>query len=137
MATGLITAVNAGHEYPVLKSGNQPFQLLRDKHGFVVGASDKTKFTEYEIRLAPGDQLFLYTDGVPETQTADGHMFGTDRMLKALNEEEGVSPERLLLNVRRAVDSFIHGAKQFDDLTMLCLEYNGGRGGAKTEEAAP
>ena len=125
LASGVITAVNAGHEYPVLKSGGKGFELLRDKHGFVVGVSPKTKFTEYEIRLAPGDRLFLYTDGVPEAQTADKHMFGMERMVAALNEVPDAPPEQVLAHVRAAVDRFIHGAKQFDDLTMLCLEYRG------------
>ena len=84
--------------------------------------------------MAPGDRLFLYTDGVPEAQTADGHMFGVDRMLKALNEAPDATLEQLLNNVRGAVDGFNNGATQFDDLTMLCLEYRGQRGGGVLPE---
>ena len=62
---------------------------------------------------------------MPEAQTADKKMFGEDRMLRALNEDPHASPEHLLAHVRNAVDDFIDGAKQFDDLTMLCLEYRG------------
>ena len=132
LATGVITAVNAGHEFPVLKSGSQPFRLFRDKHGFIAGVSPKAKYTEYELRMAPGDRLFLYTDGVPEAQTAEKEMFGPERMVAALNQDPNAPLEQLLANVRTAVDSFIQGAVQFDDLTMLCLEY---RGSAETEDA--
>ena len=95
LTTGVITAVNAGHEYPVLRSGAQPFRMLKDKRGFVVGVSEETKFNEYELRLAPGDRLFLYTDGVPEAQTADQKMFGIGRLVSALNEAPDASPEQL------------------------------------------
>ncbi len=139
LTTGVITAVNAGHEYSVLRSGRQDFQMLRDKHGFVVGVSEKTKLTAYEIRMVPGDRLFLYTDRVPEAQKADGKMFGMERMIAALNEAPGALLEQVLANVRGAVDDFIDGAKLFDDLTMLCLEYRGcpdGQG-RKTEGEGP
>jgi sigma-B regulation protein RsbU (phosphoserine phosphatase) len=52
-------------------------------------------------------------------------MFGTERMLAALNEDPDGSPEQILVSVRHAVDGFVQDAEQFDDLTMLCLEYKG------------
>ena len=68
--------------------------------------------------------LFLYTDGVPEATDADENMFGTDRMVDALNMDPEAPPEKTLENVRNAVNEFIKDAEQFDDLTMLCLEYH-------------
>ncbi len=124
ISTGKIRAANAGHEYPALAQGGS-FTLLKDKHGFILGGMDGVKYKEYEIQLKPGDRLFLYTDGVAEAMDAENHMFGTDRMLKALNEEPEASPVRMLENVRKAVDGFVNGAEQFDDLTMLCIEYRG------------
>ena len=88
-------------------------------------------YREYEMTLTPGSKLFLYTDGVPEATNAANEMFGTERMLEALNREPGASPETLLRHVREAVDGFVLDAEQFDDLTMLCLEY---RGNETTEE---
>ena len=52
-------------------------------------------------------------------------MFGIERMLSALNEAPEDSPRELLQHVRTAVDGFVRDAEQFDDLTMLCLEYRG------------
>ena len=52
-------------------------------------------------------------------------MFGTDRMLEALNQDPEAGPVIILDNVQNAVNSFVQDAEQFDDLTMLCLTYNG------------
>ena len=99
--------------------------MLKDKHGFVVGGLEGICFKEYELQLTPGSRLFLYTDGVPEATNSENELFGTDRMISALNEEPAVPPEKILKNVRRRVDEFVQDAEQFDDLTMLCLEYKG------------
>ncbi len=125
ISTGKLTAANAGHEYPVVKHADGRFEVLKDRHGLVIGAMDGTRYNEYEMQLAPGEKLFLYTDGVPEASNAEEHMFGTDRMLIALNRAPDAPPMRLLENVRSAVDSFVKDAEQFDDLTMLCMEYRG------------
>ena len=125
LSTGRLTASNAGHEYPAMKRADGSFELLMDKHGFVIGGLDGIRYQNYELQMAPGDKLFLYTDGVPEASDKDLHLFGTDRMLTALNEESVSSPEQILDRVRRAVDGFVDEAEQFDDMTMLCLEYKG------------
>ena len=127
ISTGKLTAVNAGHEYPALMRPDGSFTLYKDKHSFVVGGISGTQYREYELQMEPGSKLFLYTDGVPEATDARNEMFGTERMLKALNREKGAAPEKLLINVRAAVDNFVKEAEQFDDLTMLCMEYKSGR----------
>ena len=124
ISSGRIVASNAGHEYPAL-SQNGAFSLLRDQHGFVIGGMEGSPYHEYEILLKPGDRLFLYTDGVPEATDAEGGMFGTQRMLDALNGEPDAAPQKILENVSKAVDGFVKEAEQFDDLTMLCIEYKG------------
>ncbi len=125
LSSGRLTAANAGHEYPVVKQAAGGFSLIRDKHGFVIGGLDGAKYKEYELLLEPGAKLFLYTDGVPEATNAENELFGTQRMLAALNEFPDAAPEDILKNVRRAVDSFVKDAEQFDDLTMLCLHFKG------------
>ena len=125
ISTGKLTAVNAGHEYPVLRHPDGRFELVQDKHGLVVGAMEGIKYKEYELQLEPGSKIFLYTDGVPEATDADNNMLGTDKMLEALNLNGHADPIEVLKNVRDAVDGFVNGAEQFDDLTMMCLEFNG------------
>ncbi len=125
ISTGNLTAANAGHEYPVLMQPDGRFEFYKDKHGLVIGGMDGVKYKEYEIMLKPGAKLFLYTDGVPEATNAEQELFGSERLLEALNSEVSATPEQVLENVRAHVDAFVKQAEQFDDLTMLCLEYKG------------
>ncbi|MBR6259492.1 MAG: serine/threonine-protein phosphatase, partial [Oscillospiraceae bacterium] len=125
ISTGKMVAANAGHEYPVIKSPEGSFELLKDKHSFVVGGMEGLKYKEYEIQLSPGGKLFLYTDGVAEATNASEELFGTDRMIDALRSAENGTPQQVLEEVSRAVSGFVKDAPQFDDLTMLCLEYKG------------
>ena len=116
ISTGKLTAANAGHEYPYIMKNGQ-FSMLKDKHGFVIGGMKGVRYKEYEVQLEPGDRIFVYTDGVPEATNAQNAMFQNDNLLKALNKDPEASPEQILANV--------NDAEQFDDLTMLCLEYKG------------
>ena len=125
LSSGKLTAVNAGHEYPVIGRINGSYELVEDTHGFVVGGMEGVKYRNYELQLEPGDKLFVYTDGIPEAANTDEELFGTDRMLEALNADRDAPVEALLRNVRRAVADFAAGAVQFDDITMMAVEYNG------------
>ncbi len=123
LETGIITASNAGHEYPAIKHRGGLFELLKDKHGFVIGGMSGMEYTEYEIRMEPGSTIFVYTDGLPEATNADMKMFGTERMIRALNTDPDAAPHHILSNMEKAVEDFVRDAEQFDDLTMLCLTY--------------
>lgn len=125
LSTGKILAANAGHEYPAVYRNGKGFELLKDKHGFVVGGMSGVHYKDYELTLKPGEALFLYTDGVPEATSADNELFGVERMTKALNVDPEGTPEEILANVQDAVDKFVDKAPQFDDLTMLCVRYRG------------
>ena len=121
ISTGKLTAANAGHEYPAVYRNGKGFELMKDKHGFVLGGMSGARYKEYTIELEPGDGIFVYTDGVAEATDSKQELFGTERMLGALNGEEFTTCEELLLNVRRNVDAFVGDAEQFDDLTMLSI----------------
>jgi sigma-B regulation protein RsbU (phosphoserine phosphatase) len=125
ISTGKLTAANAGHEYPVIKQADGSFELFKDKHGLVIGGMDGFKFKEYEVQLTKGAKLFVYTDGVPEASNDQRQFFGTQRLLDALNVAPDASPEGMLNAVRNAVSDFVLDAEQYDDLTMLGLEYKG------------
>ena len=125
ISTGKLTAANAGHEYPALKRKEGCYELFKDRHGLVVGAMEGIRYKDYELTLAPGDTLFVYTDGVPEATNEQNELFGTERMIEALNTGCSAGPKETLAAVRREVDHFVGEAEQFDDLTMLCLEYFG------------
>ena len=127
LTSGKLVAANAGHEYPIIKKPDGEFELYKDKHGFVIGGMAGVKYKEYEINLEVGSKLFLYTDGVPEATNSSNELFGLDRTILALNKEMDKDPKTILKNVRESVDGFVSGAEQFDDLTMMLVEYNGKR----------
>lgn len=131
LSTGILTSANAGHEYPAVMQPGGDFELLRRQHGLVAGGMEGIVYQEYKTKLNPGAKLFVYTDGVPEATNADKQLFGLDRMVAALNVSKDATPEEILRNMRLAVDEFVQNADQFDDLTMLCLEY---RGCAETQQ---
>ena len=130
ISTGRLTAANAGHEYPVLKQGDS-FELLKDRHGLVIGGMEGIRYQEYTLTLSPGDKLFIYTDGIPEAINRNQELFGIKRMMDALNRHPEGTPEEILSGVRRSVGQFAGDAEQFDDMTMLCLEYRGPAGSGR------
>ncbi len=125
LETGVLEAANAGHEYPIFKYPDGRFELIKDKHGLVIGAMEGAKYRSYELQMEPGSKLFLYTDGVPEATNANNELFGTDRLVQALREKETGTPKEILAHVDSVVKDFVKDAPQFDDLTMLCIEYIG------------
>ncbi|MBR4458125.1 MAG: SpoIIE family protein phosphatase [Clostridia bacterium] len=125
ISTGRLVAANAGHEYPAVKHPDGSFDLLKDRHGFVIGGMEGIRYREYELQLEPGARVFVYTDGVPEATDANEEMFGAERMVEALRSREDGTPEEILGAVRQSVAGFVGNAQQFDDLTMLCVQYMG------------
>ncbi len=125
ISTGILTAANAGHEYPILKTADGNFRLFRDMHGLVIGCLEDQQYQDYTIRMEPGTKLFVYTDGLTEATNAEKSMFGNARVLRALSRSQDESPKMVLRSVNDAVTEFVGEAEQFDDLTMLCIEYKG------------
>ena len=125
LRTGLLTAANAGHEYPILMAPGGEFELLKDRHGLVVGGMEGYPYQEYQLKLEVGSRLFLYTDGLPEATDTENRMFGIERTLKSLNEVKNGTPREVLDHVTKSVADFVGSAPQFDDTTMLCLDYRG------------
>ena len=127
LKSGVMTCTNAGHENPAICGSDGVFRIFRDKHGMMVGAMPKLKYRDYEITMEPGSKVFVYTDGVPDASNSAEERYGTNRLEIALNRIASGSPEEILHSIRTDVDAFVDGAKQFDDLTMLCLEYKGNK----------
>ena len=121
ISTGRIVAANAGHEYPILRKAGGEFEVFKDRHSFVVGGMKGTRYREYEMTLEKGGTLFLYTDGVAEATNDKDELFGTERMLSALNSDPDADAYHVLVNMNNAVGDFVGEAPQFDDLTMLAI----------------
>ena len=125
ISTGKLVAANAGHEYPMIKQPDGKFELFKDKHGLVIGAMEGVTYKEYELKLQPGTKIFVYTDGVPEATNSEKQLFGNDRLLNALNIAPESDPNTLIEIVTNSLAGFVNEEEQFDDITMLCIEYKG------------
>ena len=132
LSTGKMTAASAGHEFPAVCGPDKHFELLKDKHGFVLAGMEGARYRDYEIQLAHNGSIFVYTDGVPEATNVNGEMFGTDRMLEALNRSPEKEPEVFIKEVGSAVEKFTGEAPQFDDVTMVGMTWHG-KNDEKTE----
>ena len=116
---------DAGHEYPAIMRVGGEYELYKQKHNVALAVCEGMKFREYEINLNPGDRLFVYTDGVPESKNKENVQYETDRLINILNKRKDASDKLLLPAVRRDIESFVNGADQFDDITMLGFSYKG------------
>ena len=124
LSTGKAVAANAGHEYPAIKHVGGKYELLKTKNSPALAAMEGMRFKDTEFELSPGDIVYVYTDGVAEATDFNNKLFGTDRMLDALNEiDDNVHAEDVLDFMKLKIDEFIDGAPQFDDITMICLKY--------------
>ena len=127
LKTGVVKFANAGHNPPVIRRKNGDFELLQMSPGFVLAGMEGICYKEFELTLAPGDEIFLYTDGLTEATDADNRLFGNDRLLEGLNGLKDTTAETLCKEIKNKVDEFVGEADQFDDITMLSLKYKGGQ----------
>lgn len=123
LVTGEFLFVNAGHEPPFISRGNQPFELQAVNAGFVLAGLEGIRYQTGRLELAPSDKLFQYTDGVTEATNKDDELYGMSRLTEVLGKHSSCSPVKLLPAVKADIDQFVGEAPQFDDITMLCLEY--------------
>ncbi len=123
LKTGEFRYVNAGHEMPFISKNNAPFAPHKIKAAFVLAGMEGMQYKEGVINLEPGDKIFQYTDGVTEATDTDEELFGMERLEASLAKVCDKSPEEILGAVKADIDEFVGEAPQFDDITMLCLEY--------------
>lgn len=123
--TGLVTFANAGHNPPLVKRADGSFEFLKSRAGFVLAGMEGIRYRRNEIRLEPGDTLFLYTDGVTEATNTKDELYGNDRLQDLLNQNTYEDAQTLCSLVKADVERFVGDAEQFDDITMLGLRFNG------------
>ena len=130
ITTGQVKFANAGHNPPLLKRANGSFEYLKTRAGFVLAGMEGVRYRAGELTLNPGDRLFLYTDGVPEATNAENKLYGEDRLLSFMNQNTTMEAVKLLPALKANIDEFVGEAPQFDDITMLMLDYKPKKGGA-------
>ena len=131
---GTLLTTNAGHFPPLLKRRGGQFERLKALDGPLVGPMPGITFKERKTQLAPGDELFFYTDGVTEADNVRRELFGNDRLKTVLDQSTSGSVVDRIRDVMQAVKTFAGDSPQADDITMLALRYNGV---APSDAAAP
>lgn len=123
LVTGEFCFVNAGHEMPFIARAGNAYEPYKLRAGFVLAGMEDMKYQSGRIQLAPGDKIFQYTDGVTEATNAAHELYGMQRLTDILAQNAAKPPAELLPAVKADIDAFVGEAPQFDDITMLCMEY--------------
>jgi sigma-B regulation protein RsbU (phosphoserine phosphatase) len=122
LPTGRLRYCNAGHDTPLLMTDDGP-QWFDVKPNLPLGVIDDFEYAAQECLLPPGATLLLYTDGVTEAMDEKHNQFGRQRLLDCLMPCNDADSSQLVKRVVHAVDEFVNGAVQSDDLTMLAVRY--------------
>lgn len=125
LATGRLRYSNAGHDRPFLLSPGESPRPLDSHPGLPLGVFPSFVYRFQELQLAPGDGIFLYTDGITDATNGAGEFFGSERVREQLERNAGESPNGLIESVVTTLERFVGSAPQYDDLTMLCVRYRG------------
>lgn len=128
LTTGEFIYVNAGHNPPLIRKKTGEFEYVRGRAGFVLAGMEGIKYRQASMTLEPGDMVYLYTDGVTEATDTENQLYGEERLLACLNAGKDAPLETLLHGVKEDIDTFVKGAPQFDDITMLALRIRERRG---------
>lgn len=123
--TGDLQYANGGHNRPYVLAADGAPRPLSDQSGPIVGIIDGFSYDTYSGRLAPGESLVLYTDGVTEAQDKNGGFFGDNRLEDLLAAHGREPAQQLVGSVHAAVQEFAAGVPQADDITVLSLRFVG------------
>ena len=123
LESGRLRYVNAGHNHPVLIKDIPEF--IRQRSGIVLAAMEDMPYTENVLDLNRGDKILLYTDGITEAENSGHELYGEDRLLECLMQTVGEGVEETMKKVDQSVAGFVKDHDQFDDMTMMCIEYRG------------
>lgn len=128
LSTGQVDYVNAGHNPPWLLRRDGDLSPLPRTRGIAVAVHEGFAYQQGMVQLAPGDTLYLYTDGITEAFDVDGQEYGDARLQASLERiPPATSIDALSQRVIDDVRAFERGAAQADDMTSLALRYLGGR----------
>jgi serine phosphatase RsbU (regulator of sigma subunit)/pSer/pThr/pTyr-binding forkhead associated (FHA) protein len=120
---GTLTYSNAGHNAPVLVGRDSVRRL--EAGGLVLGLFEHAAYEEEPVRLAPGELIVAFSDGVSEAFNEAGDEFTDERLLASVAVHRGKTPQELLVGVLADVRTFCGRAMPADDVTLVVVRYDG------------
>jgi sigma-B regulation protein RsbU (phosphoserine phosphatase) len=121
--TGAFEYSNGGHNPPYLISKDGKAMQLENVGGLMLGAMKDSEYDSNIIMLKPDDIILFYTDGVTEAFNRDEEEFQDKRLEASLQNNSGISPDKLVNSIINNVQKFTDGTEQSDDITCLALKY--------------
>jgi len=119
--SGEVVYGQGGHNPPVLLS-SEGIPKYEPPGGMPLGVFEDAKFGERGLRLAPGETLLVYTDGVTEAMNEARDLFGEERLLEAVTHRASQTAEKLTESVVEKVEDFVREAERSDDITLLAIK---------------
>ncbi len=129
LATGAVSIASAGHEFPVVVAPQRSTEFLLMSGGPAMGPDISAEYTPQELRLAPGDDIVFYTDGITEAFDTDGQAFGELRLLDTVSANKDKDAAGISTAILDDVADFVGAAPQSDDITVFTICYRGPGGG--------
>ena len=123
--SGEFIYANAGHNPPFVVRRPGEVAPLPMTGGMAVGVMPGLPYNEDAVTMAPGDTMFLYTDGITEAMNVDNEEFTEARLEEVLADGHDLPVDVVLTNVTSAVVKFVGEAEQSDDITCVVLRYDG------------
>ncbi len=123
--TGRVIYCNAGHNLPIHMQKDKTLAFVPLTNDRILGALDNSVYHEKELFLAPGDSLFLYTDGITEARNKQNELFGEQRLLNYCLSLTGQPSKDIVDAITESIGEFVVGAIQSDDITLLTISYKG------------
>lgn len=120
LASGTLAYCNAGHNAPMVNDN-----FINGESGMPMGIDSDSNYVTCTLKLKPGDTILLYTDGVTEAINHDNAQFGEQRLSCAINQSHGKTAQETVDTIISSLNDFVGDCEQFDDITLLCVNYKG------------
>lgn len=124
LSTGKLLYTNAGHNLPFLVEEGKDPEPLKGTHGIPLGSMPDMQYEESSLVILPSNKIVLYTDGISEAEDINHKLYGEDRLSKLIKSNAAKSPDELAESILSDVNIFAGAAEQFDDITLLILDYH-------------
>lgn len=121
VSTGILTAVNASGERPIILRGDVADFCEEDVQSYLMAVTEDMTYEQYQVQLEPGDTLLLYTDGAVKAQNGDGEAFGNERLMNALVKAKDNEADEIVGELQGELFEFIGETPLEDDASFLCL----------------